>query len=322
MSIANNAIGRTFVGLGALAAMALFAGCGKPPSDRLQGYVEAEFVYVSSPLSGTLESLYVQRGADVGAGDELFALENSRERAARGEAERKLAQGRANLADARKGSRPSEIQSLEAQIKQAKVALEYSERVLARFETSASSPQELDQARSARDQDREHVAKLEADLKTAKLGARSDQVVAAEENVRALEAALAKAEWDLAQKRQPAPESGFVFDTLYRQGEWVPAGRPVVSLLPPRNIKVRAFVPESRIGAIKLGQAAKVYVDGVADPYPGRVSYISPRAEYTPPVIYSRESREKLVFMIEMVFEPQVAVNLHPGQPVDVTIGP
>jgi HlyD family secretion protein len=322
MNVANNAIGRTLVGLGALAAMFLFAGCGKPPSDRTQGYVEAEFVYVSSPLSGTLESLYVQRGAEVGAGDELFALENFRERAARDEAERKLAEGRAKLEDARKGSRPSEIQSLEAQIKQAKVALEYSERVLARFETSASSPQELDQARSMRDQDRERVAKLEADLRTAKLGARSDLVAAAEENVRALEAAVAKAEWDLSQKRQPASESGFVFDTLYRPGEWVPAGRPVVSLLPPRNIKVRTFVPESRVGAIKLGQLAKVYVDGVADPYAGRVSYISPRAEYTPPVIYSRESREKLVFMIELVFEPQVAVNLHPGQPVDVSIGP
>jgi HlyD family secretion protein len=94
----------------------------------------------------------------------------------------------------------------------------------------------------------------------------------------------------------------------------------VVVLLPPQNIKVRAFIPETRIGAVKLGQPVNVHVDGVAAPYAGTISFISPRAEYTPPVIYSRESRAKLVFMIEVVFDPETAVNLHPGQPVDVQL--
>ena len=96
------------------------------------------------------------------------------------------------------------------------------------------------------------------------------------------------------------------------------AGKPVVALLPPPNIKVRAFVPETRVGSIHYGDPIQVTVDGVAKPFVGKVSYISPRAEYTPPVIYSRESREKLVFMVESVFDPQVSANLHPGQPVDV----
>jgi HlyD family secretion protein len=92
----------------------------------------------------------------------------------------------------------------------------------------------------------------------------------------------------------------------------------VISLLPPLNIKVRAFVPESRIGAIHVGDGVRVRVDGVAEPIVGKVSFISPQAEYTPPVIYSQETRGKLVFMIEAVFEPAVAAKLHPGQPVDV----
>src|SRR5262249_26600936 len=137
----------------------------------------------------------------------------------------------------------------------------------------------------------------------------------------ALEAALDRAEWDLAQQHRTAPQTGLVFDTLYRPGEWVAAGRPVVVLLPPENIKVRAFVPQTQVGAVKVGQGVRVFVDGVPDPFTGKVSYISPRAEYTPPVIYSRESRAKLVFMIEAVFDPQVAVNMHPGQPVDVEFG-
>src|SRR5207244_4766480 len=88
--------------------------------------------------------------------------------------------------------------------------------------------------------------------------------------------------------------------------------------LPPQNIKVRAFVPETRVGSIHYDDPIQVTVDGVQNPFIGKVSYISPRAEYTPPVIYSRESRAKLVFMVESVSDPGASANLHPGQPVDV----
>src|SRR5216110_3391959 len=148
-----------------------------------------------------------------------------------------------------------------------------------------ASAQDYDRARSTRDQDRQR---------------------------------LTQAQWNLDQKKQAAPQSGLVYDTLFRQGEWVAAGKPVVVLLPPQNIKVRAFVPEPRVGSIHYGDTVQVSVDGVAKPFVGKVSYISPRAEYTPPVIYSRETRDKLVFMLEAVFDPATAVNLHPGQPVDV----
>jgi len=312
---------------GILTALGLLAGCGRPASDKVQGFVEGEFVYVASPLAGALKTLYVQRGTQVRAGDPLFGLENTSEMAARDEAERRLAQARANLEDAKKGKRPSEIDSIEAQLKQARAALTLSERELVRQEKltrtpGASSEQDLDRARSTRDQDSQRVAQLDADLKTARLGSRVDQVSAAEANQRAQEAVLARAEWDLSQKAQSAPQAGLVFDTLYREGEWVAAGRPVVSLLPPQSIKVRAFVPETRVAAIHPGDRVQVTVDGLKEPLIGKVSFISPRAEFTPPVIYSLESRGKLVFMVEAVFDPETAVKLHPGQPVDVQIGP
>ncbi|MFO0777259.1 MAG: HlyD family efflux transporter periplasmic adaptor subunit [Nitrospira sp.] len=307
----------------AVMVFGVLTSCNQPPSDLVQGYVEGEYVYVASPYGGALATLSVRRGMQVTAGDPLFALEQISEKATRDEAARKLSEARANLEDRRKGKRPSEIASLRAQLQQAQAALQLSLREVARQEGLMTVPGaavelEVDRARSTRDQNQQRVSQLEADLNTALLGSRTDQVTAAEAEVRAKEAALAKAEWDLAQKRQVAPKAGFVFDTLYREGEWVPAGRPVVVLLPPDHIKVRVFVSQAKLGAIKLGDQVQVMVDGVQGSTSGTVSYISPKAEYTPPVLYSQGSRDKLVFMVEVLFDQAAGVNLHPGQPVDV----
>lgn len=311
--------------VGMIATLCLVAGCDRTDKHQVQGYVEGEFVYIASPLAGSLRTLHVERGAKVAVGDPLFDLEDTPETAAKNEAQARLSQARASLEDMKKGKRPSEIQSIDAQLGQAKAALAFSEKELARQEelsrSGASTPQDLDRAHATRDQNHEKVAELEADLKTAQLGARSEQIVAAEANVRALEAALTAAEWSLSQKKQTAPQVALVYDTMYRRGEWVPASRPVVTLLPPQNIKVRAFVPEKQIHALHAGDHVQVIVDGAPGPLAGRISLISPHAEYTPPVIYSRENRSKLVFLIEVTFAPQLAATLHPGQPVDVRLG-
>lgn len=300
----------------------LNAGCERSDHQQIQGYVEGEFIYVASPLAGKLMSLNVERGDQVKAGAPLFALENTPEQALRDEAERRVEQARSQLEDAKKGKRPTEIQSIAAQLELARVALTFSELEVVRYQklakSNAATAEEVEEKRSARDQNLQRVTQLEADLQTAHLGLRADQIAAAESEVKALTAALAKADWDLSQKQQSATAAGLIFDTLYRQGEWVAAGRPVISLLPPTNIKVRAFVPEPLIGSLHYGDSMQVRVDGIAEPFVGKISYISPKAEYTPPVIYSQETRSKLVFLVEIVFDPETAAKLHPGQPVDV----
>lgn len=309
------------------AAFCLAAGCTRTPTtpETVQGYVEGEFVYISAPLAGKLENLFVQRGAQVKAGDPLFELENIQEKTARDESKLRLAQLRAQVADARKGKRPTEIDATTSQLNQARVALQFSEKELARHErllrANVVPVQEVDRLRSVRDQDRQRVAQLEAELRTAKLGSRSDQIAAIEANMQSLEAALARSEWDLAQKRQTAPATGLVFDTLYSSGEWIPAGRPIIALLPPQNIKVRAFVAQSLVSTIHQGDTARVTIDGAKTPFTGTVRFISPQAEYTPPVIYSQDSRQKLVYMVELAFDQATALQLHPGQPVDVRFG-
>ena len=303
-----------------LASLFLLGSCNRSSETSVQGYVEGEYVYVSSPMAGRVTELNVARGQRVHLNDALFSLDEMPETAERNQAKAMLDQAMNNLDDARKGKRPSEMTATRAQLDQAKATLEFAESELSRDErlikTNAVAVRDLDQARANRDFAKQRVTELEGDLQTAELGQRVDQIAAAEAAVHARQADLAQAEWNLSQKQQHAPQDAIVFDTLYRQGEWVPSGHPVVQLLPASNIKVRAFVPETKIGSFHLGDSVTVTVDGTAS-VAGKISFISPSAEYTPPVIYSQDSREKLVFMIEAVFDPSVAVNLHPGQPVD-----
>lgn len=308
--------------LAAAAALSPLAGCHRPSSHSYQGYLDAEFVYVAAPLAGRLETLSVKKGARVDAGAPLFALECAGEIAARLEAAERLRQSESRLADLQKGQRPTELAALEARLAQARSGAELSARELERasrlHEKEVIADDDYDRARLAHDANLKLVAEIEARLATARLGGRADTVDAAKAGVAAARAALARADWNVSQKEQAAPRAGLVFDTLFREGEYVPAGQPVVALLPPDQIKARFFVPEADFASLHAGQAVRVHVSGRAPPLTATISYLSPRPEYTPPVLYNRENRAKLVFMIEALFPAETGRDLHPGQPVDV----
>ena len=305
-------------------AATLLAGCGRNSTGGFQGYIEGEYVYVASPLGGALTNLAVARGDSVKAGQPLFELERQSEAAALAQAEKNLAQSQSQLDDLTKGRRPTEIESLAAQLERAQANLKLSAAQLARREkldaTDVVSKEELDQARAQNEANQAQVKQLEADLATAKLGGRDDAIRAAQAAVEAQRAALDKARWAFDQKRQSAPADAVVHDTLYRSGEFVAAGNPVVVLLPPENLKVRFFVPQEKLAQVKIGGTVSVQADGAARAVSATVNYISTKAEYTPPVIYSRETRAELVFMIEAKFAPADAAELRPGQPVDVEV--
>jgi HlyD family secretion protein len=300
------------------------AACGEPASDVLQGYVEGEFVRVAAPFGGTLVKLEVQRGQSVPAQAPLFALEAENEAAARREATERVARAAAQADNLRRGLRASEIAAVRAQLSQAEVAAQLSAKEHARQVDLVAkgfvSQQRADEAQAARDRDRARVSELRAQLATAQSGSRPDEIRAAEAEARAARESLAQADWRLRQKAVAATVGGAVVDTLFTPGEWVPAGAPVVTLLPPANVKVRFFVPEARLGAVRLGQQVSLACDGCAKPVDARVTYIAPRAEFTPPVIYSRDNRSRLVFLVEAKPAPEEAARLHPGQPVDVTL--
>ncbi|WP_242012248.1 HlyD family secretion protein [Pseudodesulfovibrio cashew] len=299
------------------------AACSDSPENRFQGYVEGEYVYVSPAIGGTLERLMVQRGQSIARDALLFTLDRKFELAAVEEARHSLQQAQDNLANLEKGQRPSEIASIQAQLRQAKASANLAkiefERRLKLIEEQTISQEELDRTRSDYEQKAQLVRQIGAELTTARLGARSDEIRAATAQVLQAEAKLKQAQWNLDQKQRTAPAAGFVFDTYYRPGEWVAASKPVVSLLPPENVEIRFYVPQNVVSRLKTDQEVSVTMDGRETPVPAHIYYISPSAEYTPPVIYSSESRAKLVFMLKARPAPAEASGLHPGQPVDVT---
>jgi HlyD family secretion protein len=213
---------------------------------------------------------------------------------------------------------------IQAQLQRAEASLRLSIAELARRqqlrEGNVISAAELDASQARRDTDLAQVEALQAELKTAGLGGREDEVRAAEADHAAAQAALERAQWAVTNKRQLAPGPARVHDTLYRVGEFVAAGLPVVSLLPPENLKARFFVPQDEVATLKIGGRVELRVDGLAAPVPATINYIASQAEYTPPVIYSQENRAKLVFMVEAKPAAKDAANLRPGQPVDVTL--
>ncbi|PWC39089.1 HlyD family efflux transporter periplasmic adaptor subunit [Azospirillum sp. TSO35-2] len=313
-------------GLGALAlSLGLSFGSGPPPP-LAHGYVEGEYLRIAAPAAGTLERLSVARGARVVAGAPLFTIDRTTALAERDRLAAALAQARAQRADLSTGKRPQEVAVLAAQKTQAEAALRYSTAELTRQQElvarKVSSTDKLDQARAAYDRDRGQLAEAQAQLTVAVLPARPDQLRAADEAVTQAEAALAQAERRLTDLAPVAPGDALVEDTLYNPGEWVPAGSPVVSLLPPERVKLVLFVPETAMAGVAPGAALSVRCDGCPAGLSARVTRIASQTEYTPPVIYSIGSREKLVFRVEARVEnPAVGGAgrpLNPGLPVDV----
>lgn len=308
----------------ALLALAL-AGCTPAPGDTvLSGYAEANMVYLASGSAGTLQTLAVQRGDRVTRGQPLFALEADAEAWAQRAAQARGERAQAQAGNLRKGKRPLELNALDAQLAQARAALAVSAATLARQRQLVAqgfvSPLRLDESVAQRDRDAARVEELQAQRSLAAQAARSDEMEAAEAESRAAQAELALARWREGQRARSAPVDASVFDVMYRVGEWVNAGAPVVALLPPGAVKVRFFVPEPLLAQVAVGTQVGVACSGCAAGLTARVRYVSPQAEYTPPVIYSTGRHSKLVFMVEAL--PDATSPLKPGQPVDVTLKP
>ncbi len=312
-------------------ATALFAltltACDDTEPAFYQGYVEGEFVRVGVPEPGILEDLFVTRGQLVDVGDILFSLESGREQAAQDEAVARVAQAQANVENIAKGSRDPEIDMLVAELSGAQADLELAQINLGRQHDLAArnfaSTRSVDEARTTVGRWEARVAEIRSRIEFAELGGRADEIIATEAVLAAGQAALAQTDWRLERRRPQALGAARVQDTLYRPGEFVPAGSPVVTLLPPENVLARFFVSETVLGGIAHGDAVILRCDGCPADISGHVTFISGEAEYTPPVIYSRDSRAKLVFLIEAhPDDPTQGLRMRPGQPIDVYLVP
>lgn len=268
----------------ALLSAILIASCSRPPTHQAQGYIEGRYTYMATSVSGVLKQLDVKRGTKVEHGQMLFVLEEQPE---------------SNLYMAAVENLKQAVASRDVIVANLAYAKVMYERYKILVPENAIQRSQLDNAKST------YLATVA-------------QLTQANANIASTSATLAQAKWTKDQKIVYAPVDAIVFDTYYRLGEYTVANQSILSLLAPSDIKAIFYIGEVDLASMQLGDKVKVLCDGCSKAYAGRVSFISPSAEYTPPVIYSTETKEKLIYRIEAEFAPDDAYHLHPGQPVTV----
>jgi HlyD family secretion protein len=312
-------VGVLLLSAAGLAAFLAF-GRGDQSGGVLSGYVEGEALYPASPVAGRLVRVDVKRGDMVETGATLFAIDPAQIAAQRDEAASQLVANRALAKGASTGQRPAELAQIRADLSAAQAVLTEAEKTYDRveplFRAGAASKSSVDSALAGRDRARGQVNAIERRLQVAQLGQRTEQVTNARERVVQSEANLAALEARLADLSPKAPAGGRIEDVFFQEGEWVPANQAVLALQPSDRVRLRFFVPQKDVARYQIGTDVRFSCDGCAADLTAKISYISPRPEFTPPVIYSREARDRMVFMVEA--QPANGSGLVPGLPVDV----
>ena len=308
----------------ALAALALLGwqlfGPRAGETRTLSGYIEGETLYLSSPVAGTVETLGVRRGQRVAAGMQLFSIEPRQQQAQSAAAAAEVAVAEAQAEDASKGQRPIELGILEAEVAsaeaQAREARSMLNRVRALVERGIYARVRLDDARATYESAAARVEAARSRLSAATLGLRADQQRAAQARASQARARLQETGARIADMAPSAPAPARVEEVFFQRGEWAPANQPILALIPDDRMFVRFFVPEPEIAAYRVGQRVRYACDGCPDGLTATIAFVSPRPEFTPPIIFSREARDRLVFMVEA--RPDDRRALVPGLPVDV----
>jgi HlyD family secretion protein len=299
-----------------------FAACG-PEQPLAAGYVEGEYVLLAPTEIAEVRDIRIRRGDRVEAGEPVAMLENADAEIAVARAEAALAQAEAELADLKIGKRPEEVAVLEAALRSAKAQQGEATRVLARTEDlrqrGIATQAEFDKAETSVTLAEAAVGQAEANLAVAELAARAETIKAAEYQVMQARAELRNAEWRLSQRVIKAPSAGRIDDVIRNPGDIAGPSAPVVSMLPDGAVKLKLYVPERLFSSVAVGDTLDVRCDSCPDGLRAEVSYVSPDPEFTPPVIYSLETRQKLVYLVEA--RPlDGATKLRPGQIVDVSL--
>lgn len=300
---------------------ALIAAC-EPKAPLAAGYVEGDYVLIAPVATATIDSLSVARGDHVAAGQSLAALERRDADIALAQARAAVAKAEGQLANLLEGRRPEEIRVLEAALASARARADEARRTEARLASLARSGSatetQRDDAATAAEVAAASLAEAEANLAVARLPARPQEIAAAEATLAGARADMAKAQWSLSKRSLTAPAAGLVADVIRHPGELAGPSAPVLSLLPDGAVKLRLYLPEAALSRVAPGVRLSVRCDGCPDGLSARVSYVSDTPEFTPPVIYSADSRQKLVYLIEA--RPDRPGDLKPGQIVDADL--
>lgn len=299
----------------------LLSACA-PQAPFATGYVEGEYTLVAPVETAQVRLVSVSRGDRVAAGTVLVEMERRDAEIALAQADANLAQARSQLADLLDGARPEEIAVIEATLTSARLQAEEAarerDRVLQLYQRGVATDAQRDDAISVADVARARVTQVSAELEVARLPARPQAIAQSRAAVAAAEAAREQALWRRDQRTLTLAEPVSVVDVIRHEGEIAGPSAPVLSVLPDGAVKLRLYVPEATISRVAVGDLLAVECDGCDDGGQARVSYVSDQPEFTPPVIYSVENRQKLVYLIEA--RPESRHSLKPGQIVSVSL--
>jgi len=296
-----------------------------PEADKhlvYSGYVEGRLLHIAAPQSGWLVKLAVTEGDKVESDQLLFMLDTEQQRLHEQMAATQAAEAQATLRDLQKGARQVELEIIKTQITAQKARVEFARQEKERWMTTAAhdyaSKSARDKAIADYDVALAQLKELQLKFKQAQLAARNDQIDAAKSRLQQRQINEQEQQWLTAQRQIKSLSAGHIEQIYYRAGEYLTAGKPVLSILKADERRVRFFVPQAKLSQLQLGQSVTVRVDGEQQAYPAKIDFIAREAEFTPPVIYSKDSREKLVFMVEAKLP--AAAQLRIGQPVDVIL--
>lgn len=303
--------------------LGLFFNACIPAPPLATGYVEGEYDLIAPVAVAQVDALNVARGDRVKAGAVIVQMQRRDAVIALAQANATVAQAESQLADLKQGRRPEEIAVLEASLASARSQEANAEKELVRAQSlndRGIAPQvDLDAARTALDVAQAAVAQAAANLAVGKLPARTDQIAAATAAVSQARAARDAAAWQVGQRTLYAPADGEVTEVLRNPGEIAGPSAPVLTFLPAGAVKLMLYLPEASLAKVKVGTSLEVHCDGCGAGETATITYVSGQPEFTPPVIYSLENRQKLVYLIEARPDPG-ALRLKPGQIVDVDL--
>ena len=295
----------------------LAVGLRHGPPSALSGYIEGEPLYLASPISGEVTRVSVVRGQRVAPGDLLFTVDPRSLAAQRDAAIGQITQATSAQDSARATAAQLAAQAAAAQVNADQAAREARrQRTLLQAGHGATAVQDAERAEAA-----SQTAQAQWQAAERQAAAAAAQVESAGGVLGQARASRADAEVKLDQTAPRAPVAARVEDTFFQTGEWAAANQPVVSLLPDERVRLRFFVPAREAARYRIGRRVGFACDACPAGLTAVINYVSPRPEFTPPVIYSLQSRDRLVFLVEAL--PAHPEGLTPGLPIDVApLGP
>ncbi len=303
-------------------AAELLTGCARKADNAYSGYVEAQEVSIAAPQSGWLTEVRVDRGDVISIDQPLFSLDATQQQAALSGAQNRATAAVATAADLGKGAREADIAPLLAQQRQAQAQLDLARANEARYAQLQPqgyvAPTQMDSLRAATRSAQADLDNVNKQIADKQLAARTDQIQAARAQAEAAQTDTAQAEWTVNDRDVKARLDGRIDERLREPGEFVAAGSAVLTVLPKGREFVRFYVPQADLPKLRVGQGVSISCDNCGAGLHGRIRFISQVAEFTPPVIYSIQQRQKLMFLIEAT--PDNPDALRAGQPVDVKL--